>query len=114
MRGLPSRLRFLFATLSDRYGNLCKTYYLAVLSVPLFEYQLYGIGLFAVAAGNVHYCFGNAFIEFVAGLYVRFLHAERGEYIYKILYYLINAGPCGLILCRIESVTEGIGYGQKF
>ena len=71
-----------------RYRDLRKPYDLPVLPVPLFEHELYGVGLFALAAGDVHDRLRHRFVERIARFERHFLHAERGKYGVEILIIL--------------------------
>ena len=62
-----------------RYRDLRKPYDLPVLPVPLFEHELYGVGLFALAAGDVHDRLRHRFVERVARFERHFLHQDQGE-----------------------------------
>ena len=59
------------------YRNLSEADNLTPLPVTLFEYELYGVGLFAIAAGGVHHCLRHCFVELVANVYDNFFNAER-------------------------------------
>ena len=82
--------------------------------IPFFKYELYGVGLFVLAAGNIHNGFGKFFVELVARGNSYFFYAERCKNVFEVLYYFIYAGLCGLIFCRINRITESVCNGQKF
>ena len=66
-----------FVNLLYGYRNLREADNFTPLPVTLFEYELYGVWLFAIAAGGVHHCLRHCFVELVANVYGNFFDAER-------------------------------------